>query len=141
MRRFRMLLHSLRVFMLIAIGLIAFSVSCPAEQIKFVDWVGIEATDPATNTKTRQIGTSAEDGISTLWLAVLDANGDNIELTLKSAEKIASVYFSYRVDRVDTLMIRSALKGCESHCLKDSVPKNGELIKTMKRGLKIQFLF
>jgi len=69
----------------------------------------------------------------------VDAGGDNIELTLKSAEKIVSLYFSYRIDKVDTLMIRSALEGCESHCLKDSIPKNGELIKTMKRGLKIQF--
>ena len=139
MRRFHMSGHLLRVSMVTAIGLMAIAVNCPAEQIKFTDWIGIEATDPASNTTTRQIGTSAEDGISTLWLALLDANGDNIELTLKSAEKIASVYFSYRVDRVDTLMIRSALKGCESHCLKDSVPKNGELIKTMKKGLKIKF--
>ena len=139
MRRFRMILYSLRVFMLIAIGLMAFSVNCPAEQIKFGDWLGIEATDPATKTKTRQIGTSAKDAISSLWLADLDAGGDNIELTLKSTEKIASVYFSYRIDRVETLMIRSALSGCESHCLRDSVPKNGELIKTMKRGLEIKF--
>jgi hypothetical protein len=82
--------------------------------------------DPATNIKSRQIGTFAKDGISTLWLSDLDAGGDNIELILKSAEKIDSVYFSYRIDRVDTLMIRS-------------IPKNGELIKTMKRGLRIKF--
>ena len=69
----------------------------------------------------------------------LDAGGDNIELTLKSSEKIASVYFSYRIDKVDTLVIRSAIKGCESHCLKDSIPKKGELFKTMKRGLRMQF--
>jgi hypothetical protein len=74
-----------------------------------------------------------------LWLSDLDAGGDNIELTLKSSEKIASVYFSYRIDRVDTLVIRSAIKGCESHCLKDSIPKKDELIKTMKRGLRMQF--
>ena len=139
MRRFHMSVYSLRVFMVIAVGVMAFSANCPAEQIKFADWVGIEETDPATNIKSRQIGTFAKDGISTLWLSDLDAGGDNIELTLKSAEKIASVYFSYRIDRVDTLMIRSALKGCESHCLKDSIPKNGELIKTMKRGLRIKF--
>jgi len=139
MKKFRMSLYSLRVLMVIVIGLMAFSVNCPAEQIKFADWVGIEEMDPATNIKSRQIGTFAKDGISTLWLSDLDAGGDNIELILKSAEKIASVYFSYRIDRVDTLMIRSALKGCESHCLKDSIPKNGELIKTMKRGLRIKF--
>ena len=136
---FRISLYSLRVLMVIVMGLMVFSVNCPAEQIKFADWVGIEETDPATNIKSRQIGTFAKDGISTLWLSDLDAGGDNIELTLKSAEKIVSVYFSYRIDRVDTLMIRSALEGCESHCLKDSIAKNGELIKTMKKGLKIQF--
>jgi hypothetical protein len=139
MRKFHMSVYSLCVLMVIVTGLMVFSTNCPAEQIKFADWVGIEETDPATNVKTRQIGTFAKDGISTLWLSDLDAGGDNIELTLKSAEKIASVYFSYRIDRVETLMIRSALSGCESHCLKDSVPKKGELIKTMKRGLRIKF--
>ena len=139
MRKFRIGVYSLRAVMVIAIGLMAFSVNCPAEQFKFADWVGIEETDPATNIKSRQIGTVAKDGISTLWLSDLDAGGDNIELTLKSSEKIASVYFSYRIDRVDTLVIRSALKGCESHCLKDSIPKKDELIKTMKRGLRMQF--
>lgn len=139
MKKFRMSLYSLHVLMVIVIGSMAFSVNCPAEQIKFADWVGIEEMDPATNIKSRQIGTFAKDGISTLWLSDLDAGGDNIELILKSAEKIASVYFSYRIDRVDTLMIRSALKGCESHCLKDSIPKKDELIKTMKRGLRMQF--
>jgi hypothetical protein len=139
MRKFRIGVYSLRAVMVIAIGLMAFSVNCPAEQFKFADWVGIEETDPATNIKSRQIGTVAKDGISTLWLSDLDAGGDNIELTLKSSEKIASVYFSYRIDSVDTLVIRSALKGCESHCLKDSIPKKDELIKTMKRGLRMQF--
>jgi hypothetical protein len=139
MKKFRMSLYSLHVLMVIVIGSMAFSVNCPAQQIKFADWVGIEEMDPATNIKSRQIGTFAKDGISTLWLSDLDAGGDNLEMILKSAEKIASVYFSYRIDRVDTLMIRSALKGCESHCLKDSIPKNGELIKTMKRGLRIKF--
>lgn len=139
MGRFCMSLYLLRLLMVIVMGLMLFSVNCPAEQIKFADWVGIEEMDPATNIKSRQIGTFAKDGISTLWLSDLDAGGDNIELTLKSSEKIVSVYFSYRIDRVDTLMIRSALKGCESHCLKDSIPKKGELIKTMKKGLKINF--
>jgi invasion protein IalB len=123
----------------IAIGLMVFSANCPAEQIKFADWVGIEETDPATNIKSRQIGTNAKDGISTLWLSDPDTGGDNIELTLKSEKKIASVYFSYQIDKVETLVIRSAIKGCESNCLIDFIPKNGELIKTMKRGLKIKF--
>ena len=139
MRKFRIGIYSFRAFVVIAIGLMVFSVNCPAEQFKFADWVGIEETDPATNIKSRQIGTVAKDGISTLWLSDLDAGGDNIELTLKSSEKIAAVYFSYRIDSVDTLVIRSALKGCESHCLKDSIPKKDELIKTMKRGLRMQF--
>ena len=139
MRRCLIKVHSLWVFMGIAIGLMVFSANCPAEQMKFADWVGIEETDPATNIKSRQIGTAAKDGISTLWLSEPDTGGDNIELTLKSEKKIASEYFSYRIDNVDTLAIRSAIKGCESNCLVDSIPKNGELIKTMKRGLKIQF--
>jgi invasion protein IalB len=52
---------------------------------------------------------------------------------------MASEYFSYRIDRVDTLTIRSAIKGCESNCLTDEVSKKGELIKMMKRGLQIKF--
>lgn len=134
-----MRVYSLRVFMVIAIGLMVFSANCPAEQIKFANWVGIEETDAATNIKSRQIGTVAKDGNSALWLSDPDAGGDNIELTLKSAKKIVSVYFSYRIDRVDTLAIRSAIKGCESNCLTDFIPKNGELIKTMKRGLRMKF--
>ena len=139
MRRCLIKMHSLRVFMGIAIGLMVFSARCPAEEMKFADWVGIEETDPSTNIQSRQIGTAAKDGISTLWLSDPDTGGDNIELTLKSEKKIASVYFSYRIDKVDTLTIRSAIKGCESNCLIDFISKNGELIKTMKRGLKIQF--
>ena len=65
MRKFRIGVYSLRVFMVIIIGLMAFSVNCPAEQFKFADWVGIEETDPATNIKSRQIGTVAKDGIRT----------------------------------------------------------------------------
>jgi hypothetical protein len=139
MRRCLIRVHSLCVFMVIAIGLMVFSANCPAEQIKFTDWVGIEETDPATNVKSRHIRTAAKDGISTLWLSDPDTGGDNIELTLKSEKKIASVYFSYQIDKVDTLAIRSAIKGCDSNCLIDFIPKNGELIKTMKRGLKIKF--
>ena len=74
--------HSLWVFMGIALGLMVFSANCQAEQMKFADWVGIEETDPATNIKSRQIGTAAKDGISTLWLSEPDTGGDNIELTL-----------------------------------------------------------
>jgi hypothetical protein len=43
--------------------------------------------DPATNIKSRQIGTFAKDGISTLWLSDLDAGGDNIELILFHTQK------------------------------------------------------
>lgn len=139
MRRYRRGVYSLHGVMVITVWLMVFSASCPAEQIKFTDWVAIEETDAETNTKSRQIGTFAKDGISSLWLAAPDAGGDNIELTLKSEKKIASVYFSYRIDRVDTLAIRSAIKGCESSCLVDFVSKNGELIKTMKKGLRIEF--
>ena len=139
MGRFRIDVYSLRIIMVIVVWLMVFSANCPAEQIRFADWVAIEKTDTASNKESRQIGTFAKDGISTLWLSDPDTGGDNIELTLKSEKKIASVYFSYRIDSVDTLAIRSAIKGCESNCLVDFIPKNGELIKTMKKGLKIQF--
>ena len=139
MGRFRMGVHSLCAFMVIAIGLMVFSTDCPAEQIKFADWVGVEEMDPAINKKSRQIGTFAKDGISSLWLARPEAGENRILLTLKSKKKIASEYFSYRIDRVDTLVIQSATKACESNCLEDFVSGNGELIKTMKRGLRIEF--
>jgi hypothetical protein len=139
MGRFRMGVHSLYIFMVIAIGIMVFSANCPAEQIRFADWVGVEEMDPALNKKSRQIGTFAKDGISSLWLAQPEAGEDSILLTLKSKKKIASEYFSYRIDRVNTLVIRSAIKGCESNCLEDFIARNGELINTMKRGLRIQF--
>ncbi len=131
--------YLLSLSMVIAIGLMAFSTSCLAEQIKFIDWVGIEETDPATNTQSRQIGTFAADGNSSLWLAVSASGADRIQLTLKSDNMIASDYFSYRIDKVDTLTIRSAIKGCNANCLTDEVTKNSELIKTMRRGLRIKF--
>ena len=139
MARFRMGVHSLCGFMVIAIGIVGFSANGQAKQIKFADWVGIEEMDPATNKKSRQIGAFAKDGISTLWLTEPQAGEDRILLTLKSKKKIASEYFSYRIDRVDTLVIRSAIKACESNCLEEFVSGNGELIKSMKRGLKIEF--
>lgn len=139
MGRCRMGVHWLWVFVVIAIGsMLAYS-NCAAEQIKFADWVGVEEVGPAINKKSRQIGTFAKDGISSLWLAQPEAGEDRILLTLKSKKQIASEYFSYRIDRVDTLVIRSAIKGCESNCLEDFVLRNGELIKTMKRGLRIEF--
>jgi len=139
MERYRIGVPSLCVFVIIAVWAMVFSADCAAEQIRFADWVGVEETDPATNTKNRQIGTFAADSISSLWLAESDGDEDRFRLTLKSKKKIADEYFSYRIDRVDTLVIRSAVKGCESSCLEDSVPANSELIKTMKRGLKIEF--
>jgi hypothetical protein len=131
--------YSLCGVMAIAIGIMVSSANSSAEQIKFADWVGVEEMDPALNKKSRQIGTFAKDGISTLWLAQPAAGEDSVLLTLKSKKKITSEYFSYRIDSVDTLVIRSAIKGCESNCLEDFVARNGELIKTMKRGLKIEF--
>jgi hypothetical protein len=110
-----------------------------AGQQSFGDWVGIEEPDPLTAKQSKKIGTFANDGISTLWLSDSDSGGETVQLTLESKKTMASDYFSYRVDRVDTLMIRSAIKGCESNCLTDDVPKKGELIKTMKRGLQIKF--
>ena len=80
----RMGMHSLCGFMVIAIGIMVSDADCSAEQIKFADWVGVEEMDPALNEKSRQIGTSAKDGISTLWLAQPVAGEDRILLTLKS---------------------------------------------------------
>jgi len=139
MLRYRIGVPSLCALVIIALWLMVFSADCAAEQIRFADWVGVEETDPATNNKSRQIGTFAGDGISSLWLAESNGEENRIRLTLKSKKKIAAEYFSYRIDRVDTLVIRSAVKGCESSCLEDFVPSNGELVKTMRRGLKIEF--
>ena len=115
------------------------ALNCPAQQIKFSNWVASEEMDPATNMITRQIGTFAGDGNSSLWLSVPDSGADRIQLTLKSKKMIASDYFSYRVDRVDDLNIRSAQKACNATCLTDLIPRNGDLIKNMRRGLRIQF--
>jgi hypothetical protein len=114
-----------------------FAASCFAEQIKFDNWVGIEETDPATNVKKRQIGTFTGNRSNSLWLAVSTSGRDRIQLTLKSDKMMASNYYSYRIDRVDTLALRSAKKGCNGNCLIDEVEKNGELVRTMRRGLRI----
>jgi len=110
-----------------------------AGQLRFGDWVGLEEPDPLTNRQSKKIGTFANDGISTLWLSDSESGEGTVQLTLESKKTMASEYFSYRIDRVDTLTIRSAIKGCESNCLTDDVPKKGELIKTLKKGLQIKF--
>jgi hypothetical protein len=110
-----------------------------AEQLKFGDWVGIQEPDPLTNQQNKKIGTFAKDEISSLWLSDSDSEAETVHLILESKNEMASEYFSYRIDRVDTLTIRSAIKGCESNCLMDEVSKKGELIKLMKRGLQIKF--
>jgi len=107
-----------------------------AEQIKFTDWVGVAETDPDTNQEIKKIGTQAKDGISSIWLS--GSGEGTIQLTLTSKKSIASEYFSYRIDNVDNLMISSASRTCESNCLTEYVSKNGEVIKTMKRGLKMK---
>jgi hypothetical protein len=112
-----------------------------AEEIKFADWVGIEELDPATNTNRKRIGTYAGSGNNSLWLAVSASFSDRIELTLKSDRTIVSDYFSYRIDRVNTLALRSGVKGCNGNCLNDEVEKSGDLIRTMRRGLRIKVEF
>jgi hypothetical protein len=129
----RCLFAAMHVLMLVLGG------SAFAEQLKFRDWVGIEEPDPLTNQQSKKIGSFANDGISTLWLSDSDSGADTVQLTLESKKTMASDYFSYRIDSVDTLTIRSAIKGCQSNCLTDDVLKKGELIKTMKRGLQIKF--
>ena len=127
------------LFAIIFILIMVFCGSCFAGQLKYGDWVCILETDPVTNKESKRIGTFAEDGISTLWLSDSDPDAETIQFTLKSKKTMASEYFSYRIDNIDALTIRSAIKGCESNCLTESVPKKGVLIKTLKRALRIQF--
>lgn len=136
----RMMVVSLRsLFAALFFIMMAFGDSVFAEQLRFGDWVGIQEPDALTNQQRKKIGTAAKDGVSSLWLAVSDSDAEMVQLILESKKEMASEYFSYRIDRVDTLTIRSAIKGCQSNCLTDDVSKKGELIKTMKRGLQIRF--
>lgn len=129
----------LLIWLVVILSLWVFSAPGLADQIKFVDWVGIEELDPETNMNAKKIGTFAGDRNSSLWLAASASTPGLIELTLKSDRTIVSDYFSYRIDRVDNLVIRSALKSCNDTCLIDEVEKNGEIIRTMRRGLRINF--
>ena len=139
MRRLTIELSPRCLFAIIFILIIVFCGSCFAGQLKYDDWVCILETDALTNKESKKIGTFAEDGISTLWLSDSDSDEQSVQLTLKSKKTMASEYFSYRIDNIDTLTIRSAIKGCESNCLTESVPKKGVFIKTLKRALRIQF--
>jgi invasion protein IalB len=118
---------------------VVFSGSSFAGQLKFGDWVCILETDPLTNKENKRIGTFAKDGISTLWLSESDSDEETIQLTLRSKKTMVSEYFSYRIDNMDTLTIRSAFKGCESKCLTEYIPKKDRFITTLKRGLQIEF--
>ena len=139
MRRLTIEVSPRCLFAIIFILIMVFCGSCFAGQLKYGDWVCILETDPLTNKESKRIGTFAEDGISTLWLSDSDSDEEAIQLTLKSKKTMASEYFSYRIDNIDILTIRSAIKGCESNCLTEYVPKKGEFIKTLKRALRIQF--
>ena len=127
--------------LVISLLLLVFSAASLAEEIKFTDWVGIEEPDATSKLNRKKIGTYAGRGNSSLWLTAPASGTDRIELTLKSDRTIVSDYFSYRIDRVDTLALRSGVKGCNGNCLTDEVEKNGELIRTMRRGLRIKFEF
>ena len=135
----------MKSLLLIGLGIIAsvilFTATGLAEQVKFAAWVGIEETDAATNTKKRQIGTFTGNRNDSLWLAVSASDRDLMQLTLKSDKKMTSDYFSYRIDKIDTLTLHSAIKGCNGNCLTDEVEKNGELIRNMRRGLRIKVEF
>ena len=139
MRRLTIEVSPRCLFAIIFILIMVFCGSCFAGQLKYGDWVCILETDPLTNKESKRIGTFAEDAISTLWLSDSDSDEEAIQLTLKSKKTMASEYFSYRIDNIDILTIRSAIKGCESNCLTEYVPKKGEFIKTLKRALRIQF--
>ncbi|MGD2097902.1 MAG: hypothetical protein PVG35_09995 [Desulfobacterales bacterium] len=121
--------------------LLVFSATSMAEEIKFTDWVGVEEPDATSKLNRKKIGTYAGDGNSSLWLMAPASGADRIEMTLKSDRTIVSDYFSYQIDKVDTLALRSGIKGCNGNCLTDEVEKNGELIRTMRRGLRIKFEF
>ena len=127
------------LFTIMFILIMIFCGSSFAGQLKYGDWVCILETDPLTNKESKRIGTFAGDGISTLWFSDSDSDEETIQLTLKSKKKMASEYFSYRIDNIDTLTIRSAVKGCDSKCLTEYIPKKNAFIKTLKRALRIQF--
>ena len=131
----------LHIGLVIILSLFVFSAASLAAEIKFADWVGIEEPDPTTNANRKRIGTYAGDGNSSLWLAASASGTDRVELSIMSDRTIVSDYFSYRIDRVNTLALRSAIKGCNGNCLTDEVEKNGELIRTMRRGLRIKVEF
>ena len=101
--------------------------------------MGVTETDPLSKKESKKIGTFAKDGISTLWLSAVDSGDERIQLVLESKKMIASDYFSYRIDNIDTLTINSALKGCESSCLIDYLAPKSDLIESMKSGLQIRF--
>jgi len=139
MRRLTIEVSPRCLFAVIFILIMVFCGSCFAGQLKYGDWVCISEMDPLSNKESKRIGTFAEDGISTLWLSDSESDEETIQLTLKSKKTMASEYFSYRIDNIDTLTIRSAIKGCESNCLTEYVPMKGEFIRTLKRALRIQF--
>ncbi len=139
MRRRMMEISSRCFFAAMFFLIMGFCGSSFAGQQSFGDWIGIEEPDPLTQKQSKKIGTFADDGISTLWLSDSDSDGETLQLILESKKTMASEYFSYRIDRIGTLTISSAIKGCESNCLTDDVSKKSELIKTMKRGLQIKF--
>lgn len=132
-------LFSGRLLIVTFVLMLVFCSSSFAAQLKFGDWVGITETDALTAKESKKIGTVAQDDVSTLWLSVSDSDEQKIQLTLESKKIIASDYFSYRIDKVDTLTISSAIKGCESSCLIEYLPQKSELIQYMKRGLRIKF--
>jgi hypothetical protein len=126
------------LFAIIFLLILGFCGSCFGEQLKYDDWVCILETDPVTNKESRRIGTFAEDGISTLWLSDSGSEEGTIQFTLESKKTMASEYFSYRIDNINTLTIRSALKECESKCLTEDIPRKSAFINTLKRALRIQ---
>jgi hypothetical protein len=123
----------------IFILIIAFAGSCFAEQVKFGDWVCIAETKTATDAQSRRIGTTAKDGISSLWVSESGAGDGTVQLTLKSKRVIESEYFAYRIDKDTGITLSSASRACESYCLTTLVLKNDDLIQMMKKGLRIYF--
>lgn len=112
---------------------------CFAEKMRFGEWVCAEETDPATEKKTKKIGTFAKDGVSSLWVTESDLGSGMIQLTLKSKNIIDSEHFSYSIDKNKALTLSTASRTCESYCLTEYVMKNSKLIEIMKRSYRIMF--
>ncbi len=139
MRKYSREANGSRLFAIIFLFISAVAGNSYAELLKFGDWECIEETDPATDRKSRKIGTVAKDGASSLWVSESDLGRSTIQLTLKSENIIDSAHITYMVDKNKALTLSTAVRTCESYCLTEYVAQNSELIKAMKKGYRLIF--